>query len=118
MRSTAAAAAISAKAVTNTLALSVPSDALKNQTFLITVTGGVNQTAIENASISFDNTGIGNTSAQGTLKYASSVLGEHTITAQAAGYDKASRNITVMTPIQVQTFNVSSTTQRQARRLR
>jgi len=111
VRTSAAAAAISANSanVTNTLALSVPSDALKNQTFLITVTGGVNQTGIENASISFDNTGIGNTSAQGTLKYASSVLGEHTITAQADGYDKASRNITVMTPIQVQTFNVSST---------
>ena len=109
VRSTAAAAAISENA-TSKLALSVPSDALKNQTFLITVTGGVNQTGIENASISFDNTGIGDTSSQGTLKYASSVLGEHTITAQADGYDKASRNITVMTPIQVQTFNVSSTT--------
>jgi hypothetical protein len=108
VRSTAAAAAISASA-TNNLALSVPSDALKNQTFLITVTGGSNQTAVENASISFDNTGIGNTSAQGTLKYASSVLGEHTITAQATGYVKASRNITVLTPIQVQSFNVSST---------
>ncbi|VVB64488.1 S-layer protein [uncultured archaeon] len=109
VRSTAAAAAISENA-TNKLALSVPSDALKNQTFLITVTGGVNQTAIENASISFDNTGIGSTSAQGTLKYASSVFGEHTITAQADGYDKASRNIIVLTPIQVQSFNVSSTT--------
>jgi hypothetical protein len=109
VRSTAAAAAISENA-TNKLALSVPSDVLKNQTFLITVTGGANQTAIENASISFDNTGIGNTNAQGTLKYASSILGEHRITALADGYDKASRNITVMTPIQVQTFNVSSTT--------
>ena len=108
VRSTAAAAAISEN-VTNKLALSVPSDALKNQTFLITVTGGINQTAIENASISFDNTGIGNTSVQGTLKYASSILGEHRITVQATGYDKASRNITVMTPIQVQSFNVTST---------
>lgn len=109
VRSTAAAAAISENA-TNKLALSVPSDVLKNQTFLITVMGGVNQTAIENASISFDNAGIGETSAQGTLKYASSILGDHTITAEATGYDKASRNITVMTPIQVQSFNVSSTT--------
>lgn len=109
VRSTAAAASISASA-TNNLALSVPSDVLKNQTFLITVTGGVNQTAVENATISFDNTAIGNTSDQGTLKYASSALGEHRITAEAAGYDKASRNITVMTPIRVQTFNVSSTT--------
>lgn len=108
VKSTAAAAAISENA-TSKLVLSVPSDVLKNQTFLITVTGGINQTAIENASISFDNTGIGSTSTQGTLKYASSVLGEHTITAQATGYDKASRNITVMTPIQVQSFNVSST---------
>jgi S-layer protein (TIGR01567 family) len=108
VRSTATAAAISANA-TNNLALSVPSDVLKNQTFLITVTGGSNQTAIENTSISFDNTSIGNTSAQGTLKYESSILGEHRITALATGYDKASRNITVMTPIQVQSFNVSST---------
>jgi plastocyanin len=107
VRSTAAAAAISEN-VTNKLALSVPSDALKNQTFLITVTGGANQTAIENASISFDDAGIGITSADGTLKYASSILGEHRITAQATGYDKAARNITVMTPIQVQSFNVSS----------
>lgn len=109
VRSTEAAAAISEN-VTSKLALSVPSNVLKNQTFLITVTGGVNQTAIENASISFDSTSIGNTSSQGTLKYASSVLGEHTITGQATGYDKASRNITVVTPIQVQSFNVSSTT--------
>ena len=107
VKSTAAAAAMSENG-TNKLALSVPSDALKNQTFLITVTGGVNQTGIENASISFDDTGIGITSAEGTLKYASSILGEHRISAQATGYDKASRNITVMTPIQVQSFNVSS----------
>lgn len=108
VRSTAAAAAISEN-VTNKLALSVPSNVLKNQTFLITVTGGVNQTAIENASISFDSTSIGGTSPQGTLKYSSSVLGEHTLTAQATGYDKASRNITVVTPIQVQSFDVSGT---------
>lgn len=108
VKSTAAAAAITANSANN-LALSVPSDVLKNQTFLITVTGGANQTAIENASISFDNTGIGSTSAQGTLKYSSGILGVHTITALATGFDKASRNITVMTPIQVQSFNVSST---------
>jgi len=108
VRSTAAAAAISAN-TTNNLAVSVPSDVLKNQTFLITVTGGVNQTAIENASISFDGSTIGDTSVQGTLKYASNILGEHRITALAIGYVKASRNITVTTPIQVQSFNVSST---------
>ena len=108
VRSTAAAAAISAN-TTNNLAISVPSDVLKNQTFLIRVTGGVNQTAIENASISFDGSTIGDTSVQGTLKYASNILGEHRITALATGYDKASRNITVTTPIQVQSFNVSST---------
>ena len=108
VRSTTAAAAISANK-TNNLAISVPSDVLKNQTFLITVTGGVNQTAIENASISFDGSTIGDTSVQGTLKYASNILGEHRITALATGYDKASRNITVTTPIQVQSFNVSGT---------
>jgi len=108
VRSTAAAALMSANA-TNKLALSVPSDVLKNQTFLITVTGGANQTAIENASISFDNAGIGITSSQGTLKYSTGILGEHTVTAVLKGYDKATRNITVVTPIQVQSFNVSST---------
>jgi plastocyanin len=109
VRSTAAAALMSANA-TNKLALSVPSDVLKNQTFLITVTGGANQTAVENASISFDNAGIGITSSQGTLKYSTGILGEHTVIAVLKGYDKATRNITVVTPIQVQSFNVSSKT--------
>jgi S-layer protein (TIGR01567 family) len=109
VKSSAAAAAVTEN-LTTKMAISVPSDVLKNQTFLITVNGGANQTAIEGAAISFDQVIIGNTSAQGTLKYSSGILGEHRITAEKTGFDKASRNITVVTPIQVQGINLSTKT--------
>jgi S-layer protein (TIGR01567 family) len=110
VKSTAAAAAAGSENITTKMAISVPSEVLKNQTFLITVNGGANQTAIEDAIISFDLGNIGNTSAQGTVKYSSNILGEHRITAEKTGYDKASRNLTVQTPIQVQSFDLSTKT--------
>jgi S-layer protein (TIGR01567 family) len=111
VKSTAAAASAGIyENMTTKMAISAPSEVLKNQTFLITVNGGANQTGIEDARVSFDNSSIGNTSAQGSLKYSSNLIGEHTITAVATGYDTASRTITVVTPIQVQSFNVTSKT--------
>ncbi len=108
VKATAAPVSPGAENLTTKMTISVPSEVLKNQTFLITVNGGVNQTAIEDADVSFDQSIIGNTSAQGTLKYSSGILGEHTITAEKAGFDKASRNITVATPILVQGINLST----------
>jgi hypothetical protein len=106
----ATAASKSTESLTSRLAISVPSEVLKNQTFLITVSGGANQSAIEDATVSFDQSIIGNTSSQGTLKYSSGILGEHIITAEKPGFDKASKNITVVTPIQVQGIELKSKT--------
>jgi S-layer protein (TIGR01567 family) len=108
VKSSAAAAAAATENLTSKMTISVPSEVLKNQTFLITVIGGANQTAIEDAAISFDLDNIGNTSAQGTLKYSSGLLGEHRITAEKTGFDKASKNMTVLTPIQVQRIDLST----------
>jgi S-layer protein (TIGR01567 family) len=106
----ATAASKSTESLASRLAISVPSEVLKNQTFLITVSGGANQSAIEDATVSFGQSIIGNTSSQGTLKYSSGILGEHIITAEKPGFDRASKNITVVTPIQVQGIELKSKT--------
>ncbi len=90
----------------NVLAVSAPSEVQKGESFLITVTGGINQTPVEGASVSFDNESIGNTSAQGTLTYSTSLTGEHTIGAEMEGYESATRTITVLSPITIQSLEV------------
>jgi S-layer protein (TIGR01567 family) len=98
--------------LTSTLSINVPSEVMKNESFLITVTGGANQTAIQGAKITFESEPvvIGNTSAQGSLRYSSSILGEHRITVEIPGYGKITRNITIVSPIKLQSFNLSSQT--------
>jgi S-layer protein (TIGR01567 family) len=90
----------------NVLAVSAPAEAQKGESFLITVTGGINQTPVEGANISFDNESIGNTSAQGTLTYSASLTGEHTIGAEMESYESATRTITVLSPIAIQSLDV------------
>lgn len=89
------------------LTINAPSEALKGESFLITVNGGVNQTAIEGAEVSFDDAAIGTTNAQGTVTYASNVTGEHTIRAAMTGYQPATRNITVTSAIRLTGLNVT-----------
>lgn len=89
------------------LTINVPSNVLKGESFLITVNGGVNQTAIEGAEVSFDDSTIGTTNAQGTVTYAANVTGEHTIRASMNGYQPATRNITVSSAIRLTGLNVT-----------
>jgi S-layer protein (TIGR01567 family) len=98
--------AASNKTLSRTLTINVPSEVLKGDSFIITVVGGQNQTPMENVNISFDNTSIGSTNADGTLTYSSNETGEHKITAEAEGYDNAVREIAVMSPIVVNSINV------------
>lgn len=104
--SAGAVAAAENATLSKTLTINVPSEVIKGESFIITVVGGINQTPIENVNISFDNTSIGTTNADGTLSYSANETGEHTITAEAAGYESATRKITVISPIVVSSINV------------
>lgn len=89
------------------LTINVPGEVLKGESFLITINGGVNQTAIEGADVSFDESTIGTTNEQGTVTYASNITGEHTIRATKDGYQPATRNITVSSAIRLTGLNVT-----------
>jgi S-layer protein (TIGR01567 family) len=103
VRTAAEAAAKAVNATTSRqMAISVPSQVLTGEQFLITVTGGANLTPIEDANISFDGLSIGNTSTQGTLPYSSNATGEHTITAKKTGYDEATAKLQVTSAIVIQ----------------
>jgi uncharacterized membrane protein len=62
---------------------------------------GINQTPVDGASIFFDNQSIGDTSEQGTLTYSANITGDHTLRAEAEGYDASSKEITVTSLVQV-----------------
>jgi S-layer protein (TIGR01567 family) len=102
----ALAAAQAANAtMANQLAINAPTEVTRSENFLITVIGGVNQSPIENASVSFDDQSIGYTSAQGTLTFSTNETGEHSIKAEKEGFSPATKSITVMSPIAVQSLN-------------
>lgn len=105
---TSAGAVAAAENVTlsRTLTINVPSEVIKGESFIITVVGGINQTPMENVNISFDNTSIGMTNADGTLTYSANETGAHTITAETEGYESATRDISVISPIIVDSINV------------
>jgi hypothetical protein len=88
------------------MAIGVPAQVLIGEQFLITVTGGVNLTPIEEARISFDGLEIGNTSSQGTLAHSSNITGEHTIKAEKAGYNETTAKVLVTSAILVQRMNI------------
>jgi S-layer protein (TIGR01567 family) len=107
VRTAAEAAARAINATTaKQMAISVPAQVLIGEQFLITITGGVNLTPIEDARISFDGQSIGNTSSQGTLAYSSNLSGEHTIKAEKAGYNETTAKVQVTSAILVQRMNI------------
>jgi S-layer protein (TIGR01567 family) len=98
---------VSTVQVSRVMAIDVPPMVLKGETFLITVTGGMEMAPIKGAEIFFDGSSIGTTSEQGTITYSSNATGEFTVRATAEGYDEVSRNVTVLSSIQVTDLNVS-----------
>ncbi len=92
----------------NILVVSSPSNVQKGESFLITVTGA-NQTPVEGADLYFDEESIGMTNAQGTLTYAANLTGDHTIRAEMEGYENATRTVTVLSPIAIQSLEVPET---------
>ncbi|HSD57238.1 MAG TPA: S-layer protein domain-containing protein, partial [Methanotrichaceae archaeon] len=109
MSSMAAARMATNVTMDNVLVVSAPSNVQKGESFLITVTGGINQTPVEGADLYFDEESVGSTNAQGTLTYATNLTGEHTIRAEMEGYENATRRVTVLTPIAIQSLEVPET---------
>jgi hypothetical protein len=77
---TAERMAANATAATS-LMLNVPSEIKKGENFLITVTGGANQTPMEDVDLFLGNESIGSTNTQGALTYATNLTGEYSIVA-------------------------------------
>ena len=98
---TAAALEQANATVANQLTINAPAQVAKGEKFLITIVQGINQTPVEGASIFFDNQSIGDTSEQGTLTYSANITGDHTLRAEAEGYDASSKKITATSLVQV-----------------
>ncbi len=75
--------------------LSINAPASVNQFDTITIQVTYNGTAVSNATVSYDNTTIGQTDNRGALNYTLETGGTHTISASKSGYITASRDINV-----------------------
>jgi len=93
---------------TNALVVNAPSEVLKGEDFVVGVIENLNQTPMEGANVFFDDEIIGNTSAQGTLKFSSDKVGDHTLLAKMDGYESGSKTILVASPVKVQSLLVPS----------
>jgi S-layer protein (TIGR01567 family) len=105
---TAERMAANATAATS-LMLNVPSEIKKGENFLITVTGGANQTPMEDVDLFLGNESIGSTNTQGALTYATNLTGEYSIVAVKEGYDNATRQVTVLSPVAISGLEVPET---------
>lgn len=91
------------------LMLNVPSEVKKGESFLITVTGGANQTPVEGVDLFLGNESIGRTNAQGALTYATNLTGQYSIVAAREGYDNATRGVAVLSPVAISGLEVPET---------
>jgi S-layer protein (TIGR01567 family) len=91
------------------LMLNVPSEVKKGESFLITVTGGANQTPVEGVDLFLGNESIGSTNAQGALTYATNSTGEYDIVAAKEGFDNATRSVAVISPVAVSALELPET---------
>lgn len=89
------------------MAITVPSEVTKGESFLITVKGGLDASPIEGVTVTFDGQEIGTTGSQGDLSYSSNDTGEFTITAEKDGYDRATRTISVISALKVINLSVT-----------
>ncbi len=88
------------------LTLNAPAEVVKGENFLITVVEGINQTPVDNALISLDGVGIGNTNVEGLLTYSAKVTGEHALKAEKEGFNSTTRTITVTSSLKVVNLTV------------
>lgn len=92
------------------LAVTSPQEVMKGESFVVKVTIGLDQRAVEGSDVTFDDLSIGTTDSQGTVSYASDAVGTHTITVSKSGLEKGSRKIVVTTPIEITGIEMDDTT--------
>jgi S-layer protein (TIGR01567 family) len=91
---------------TKSLLINAPNEVPKGDEFVISVTEFLNQTPVETAIVFFDSNGIGNTSFQGTLRYSSDAVGDHTIRAEKEGFKSGTRKIVITSQLMIQNLIV------------
>ncbi len=87
--------------LTGKLTLNAPAEVVKGENFLISVVEGINQTPVAAAAVYLDEESLGSTDSKGSLTYAANATGVHTLKAEMEGFDPASRDITVISPLKV-----------------
>ncbi|MCX8206843.1 MAG: hypothetical protein N3G75_03320 [Methanothrix sp.] len=90
------------------LVITAPPEVMRGETFVVTVRGGANATqAIEGANVSIDGLPAGVTDSKGSISLSVNETGDHTISVEAAGYDRATKSVKVLSPISVVSMNVT-----------
>ncbi|MDI9615748.1 MAG: S-layer protein domain-containing protein [Methanothrix sp.] len=90
------------------LVITAPPEVMRGETFVVTVRGGANATQpIEGANVSVDGVPAGVTDSKGSLSLSVNETGDHTISVEAAGYDRATKSVKVLSPISVVSMNVT-----------
>lgn len=88
--------------------ITAPPEVIKDELFVVTVRGGANATtAIAGANVSVDDRPVGLTDSKGTISLSINETGDHTIAVEAGGYDKATKVVRVVSPLNVVAINVT-----------
>lgn len=90
------------------IVITAPPEVMRGETFVVTVRGGANATqAIAGANVSIDNMPAGVTDSKGSVSVSINDTGDHTISVEAAGYDRATKSVKVLSPISIVGINVT-----------
>lgn len=90
------------------LVITAPPEVMRGETFVVTVKGGANATqAIVGANVSIDSVPAGVTDSKGSVSLSINETGDHTISVEAAGYDRATKSVKVLSPISIIGINVT-----------
>ncbi|OPX78332.1 MAG: PEGA domain protein [Methanosaeta sp. PtaB.Bin039] len=89
------------------MSITVPPEVYRGEDFLISVKSA-DGSAVSGAGIAIDGQKIGTTDSQGTISHAINATGQHTVTAEMSGLDRASRTVQVVSPLKVVSLNVSA----------
>ncbi|MGB9902324.1 S-layer protein domain-containing protein [Methanothrix sp.] len=90
------------------LVITAPPEVMRGESFVVTVRGGANATQpIEGANVSLDGVPAGQTDSKGSVSISINETGDHKISVEAAGYDRATKSVKVLSPISVISLNVT-----------
>ncbi|MHC1594108.1 MAG: S-layer protein domain-containing protein [Methanotrichaceae archaeon] len=91
------------------LAISVPPEVMKGEEFVTKITIGLVKRPVADAEVFFDEVKVGLCDNQGTVSYSSDAVGRHTIKARKEGYEENTKEIVVLTPINLASLEMDET---------